>query len=991
MVKYSALMPSIQVDEILLNRASRMRFRDSHRVLLFLMPWNKACSTMVEAVEAFYQQCGQPRSVTPFEAILPVAQELAAKLDDFVAPVVCTSLPRERVMADRTEQNLLYRRLFLEASGQPTVWLQTVFDTYPFLKTLIDSVATNFAANVQTCLKRLAHSWSQLHKSGHLRDGLTSNLIMVNPTDSDGHCGGQRVLMLSFDDASKLVYKPFGAQCSFLFYQLLQSLQCGTLRYNLHGMRVELPTEQHESTYCWAEYVPHTPCLTHDDVHAYYYRAGCLTALCAALGFTDGHFGNIVARGPDPIIVDCETFFQPTEKHKGRDIVHLTMRSCLIQEMPEVFGSDSIWLAGFQHEPESRNASHAFSVSNDRTNLMSLIYDVGGSLEPCQSTPVLHGVNQFLSDFKEYFVEGFVGLWDLLRNRDLHASLLSWIQCVPGSTIRMVLRSTSLYVIALRNLQQASALRSHSDAYRIAQHAMSLNADIFSVGEVTQCSEVDALLRFDVPAFYCRAGECGEELTDCQGRTVKGQLLVLEAWQPTLLLDPPTSSEVEAAVGYLRQVLINDPRQELTVGHAGTLHCVAAIAEELTALLFLPKPLGISAPHGGLYSGFAGILLFYAALSVSELCTPSIKLAVQELAAAISTRRPPSCGCGGGFWGPASDAYALATAGALTGSCNLVTDAAQLCVDEVLLHDIYCDNVFDLTGGAAGCGLALLAVRQIANLFKLPADTVNKLDERIIACGNHLISSVIDNPSAVGWPVHGAVSGTEQSVIQAGFAHGNAGCVLALRRLGHFYSKPEWTRVAWAAAQTENQLCDPASASFKTLPLLQSGRTSSSGPLVDVAHDGSVAWCWGAPGIALSRIARNGGPPIPLPPLASWTGVFAVDCAELSLCCGTCGRVEMMMEAKAFVEGIDVSNCTQQIIALFSKQGSSAFEEHLRCGFMKGLSGLGYSLLRLRTPDRFPCILSLDWIGECTLSNSGEAKSLSHTPSMNLESITEET
>jgi lantibiotic modifying enzyme len=141
------------------------------------------------------------------------------------------------------------------------------------------------------------------------------------------------------------------------------------------------------------------------------------------------------------------------------------------------------------------------------------------------------------------------------------------------------------------------------------------------------------------------------------------------------------------------------------------------------------------------------------------------------------------------------------------------------------------------------------------------------------------------------------------------------------------------------------------------------------------------AWCHGAPGIALAsrRLAEHeartgqagGSGPIlaqarsALERLPEW-GPNQAD----HVCCGPLGRVDVLLTAGP---ALGVADAVPRARAIARRVLARArTRQHFRLstpgfeyrvfdpGFFKGLSGIGYTLLRLAAPDRLPSVLSFD-------------------------------
>jgi lantibiotic modifying enzyme len=124
---------------------------------------------------------------------------------------------------------------------------------------------------------------------------------------SDPHHGGRTVAGLLFDSAQRLIYKPREMRLEQAYHDLLRWLGEHDLPLALRPLQVLAG-----SGYGWVEAATARPCATAAEVALYYRCAGMLLALWWLLEGADFHMQNVAACGPDPVLLDAETFFQAT-------------------------------------------------------------------------------------------------------------------------------------------------------------------------------------------------------------------------------------------------------------------------------------------------------------------------------------------------------------------------------------------------------------------------------------------------------------------------------------------------------------------------------------------------------------------------------------------------------------------------------------------------------------------------------------------------------
>ena len=129
----------------------------------------------------------------------------------------------------------------------------------------------------------------------------------------DTHRGGQSVTLLTFGDGRQLLYKPRSLAVDTLFGEAIAWV----------GRRggPQLMSARHVDggDYGWVEFIEHRPCLSAEEVAAYYCRLGGLLALLHVLEASDIHHENIIAHGDQPVLIDLESLLRPTTPIAGAD------------------------------------------------------------------------------------------------------------------------------------------------------------------------------------------------------------------------------------------------------------------------------------------------------------------------------------------------------------------------------------------------------------------------------------------------------------------------------------------------------------------------------------------------------------------------------------------------------------------------------------------------------------------------------------------------
>jgi lantibiotic modifying enzyme len=257
----------------------------------------------------------------------------------------------------------------------------------------------------------------------------------------------------------------------------------------------------------------------------------------------------------------------------------------------------------------------------------------------------------------------------------------------------------------------------------------------------------------------------------------------------------------------------------------------------------------------------------------------------------------------------------------------------------------------DVIGGVAGLALGLLALHAPTG----DAHTLALAHQ----CGQVLLER--RKPSAAG-PQAWATLGEH---MLTGFGHGAAGIAHALLRLAQATGESAYHNAALEALAYERALFVETANNWPDL------RPVPDEPNNDARF--AVAWCAGAVGIGLQRLAAQ---PSLTDPHLSGEITAALTATRQALdhqliyadhvCCGKFSAIELELTAGARLgqpAWIAAARAhAAQVIHTAHTRGGYRFESGLprgvfAPGFFKGAAGVGYTLLRLAEPEALPSVL----------------------------------
>lgn len=357
-----------------------------------------------------------------------------------------------------------------------------------------------------------------------------------------------------------------------------------------------------------------------------------------------------------------------------------------------------------------------------------------------------------------------------------------------------------------------------------------------------------------------------------------------------------------------------------------------------------------------LYGGSLGTLLFLAALDFVRETSDHrefvlrgvipLRRALAAVANGTVTKRSrvPI----GGLIGVGSIIYGLVRIAQWVGVPELVTDARR---GMLLLsrRRIEADDRLDIESGCAGAILALLALHRVAPEPDARGETALKLAG---ACANHLLAVRRQWREGLrAWSIGGRQP-------RAGFAHGAAGIAYALLRLLAYEANEEWRDAALEGIVFERA---------------RYGRCARGWPYPPARPWLDRSWCYGAPGLLLSRILALGTTEDPetreelgeLLHLVRDSSESPVD----QLCCGNLGRVDVLISVAGALRDPESWNAGRGLAFRVLDRCRAPHDFRLnthddiavpRLSLFRGVAGIGFGLLRLAYPDALPSVLCLE-------------------------------
>jgi type 2 lantibiotic biosynthesis protein LanM len=825
----------------------------------------------------------------------------------------------------------------------------------------------------------------------------------------DRHRGGRAVLIAGFSSGLQLVYKPRPMALDRRFQDLLVWL-------NAHGAPQPFRTLQilDRGAYGWAECVTPAACDTLAAVRRFYVRQGGQLALLYALAATDFHFENLMAAGEQPMLLDLEALMQPVLQDQtalGGSAPMLAVQALHNSVIAVGLLPQRLWA---NRESAGIDISGLGGAGGQLTRRIPM---VGG-----YNRPTLEGVEVQAFDYTDALVEGFRCVYRLLMaHRAELLAPGGPLERFADDEIRVVLRPTQTYAALLHDSYHPDMLRDALDRDQLLDrlwgpvpYQPQLATVIPSEQRDLQSGDIPIFMTrvrsrdlhsttAVIPEFFAESGldhvrrrvaglsEADMErqtwfirasLATLAGSTVgaKARADVDDLGCDDIATPSPTdSTPIVASVG--RPRCSAQPARSSALRREACLAAARAVGDRLAVLairgsqdvawiglkLENERDWSLAPTAMDFYDGLPGVAFFLGYLSVVDPAGGHADLAAAALTTVLhgTEEMGDYCRSIGAFAGWGGSVYALTHLGIVLDRPDLVHRAEALVEQITPLIDQ--DEALDVIGGAAGAIGSLAALHHIAP----SARTL----ETIRRCGERLLVRAQPMPTGIGWPSQGTSA-------LLGFSHGAAGIAWALFEAASLTGELRFREVALDGLTYERSHFAPEHGNWPdlrafnapTTPRLTAAVRHGSGedpsmPPVTVQASFMHAWCHGAPGIGLGRLRllRHLDDPMIRAEIdaAIQSTLAAGFGANHSLCHGDLGNLDLLLEA---ARTLDPERWSDPFERVATAVLNSIAHRGPRCGnplgvaspgFMTGLAGIGYQLLRLAEPARVPSVLTL--------------------------------
>jgi len=517
--------------------------------------------------------------------------------------------------------------------------VEGMMSRYPVLQRLLDQSTREFTSFNLHIIDRFTEQYDHLCHTFQL-SGRCSGLYTGA---GDDHQQGQSVAILDIG-SSKLVYKPRSLQVDLFYQEWTEYIN------PIRGTKLRAPLSVDCGTYGWQEYVEPKSCSSSAEVIRFYEEFGMQLAFIYVFQGSDFHYENVIAAGPNPVLIDLETLFQGSPSfstgkqpsHPSLDVSRLVNRTIL---KSAVFDYTTFADERGMHHIGALIDVNKRKIENERVVHVGTdriaIQRQTEEMSTYGNMPIYQDVVQQAYDYEDVLIESFAITLEWMRS-DAYLPVL--IERYADAEIRIIMRPTYLYSTYLEALYHPNYLREEAERQRVLSFIG--NAYVrYDAFEAIFPSELKEMMDGDIPYFFTKLSS--RQLWSGTGEAIPVNILYHSASDEVLerlaVLDEVAIKQQVQLISMSMSVMAANrqakPTPQLSKaaslwGKTSTVPLTASLekfiqheTENITnqrlevkdhaqwlSVVAMPDGQHTVGPMGfGLYNGLAGMGLYYAA------------------------------------------------------------------------------------------------------------------------------------------------------------------------------------------------------------------------------------------------------------------------------------------------------------------------------------------------------------------------------------------
>ncbi|MBG0964204.1 type 2 lanthipeptide synthetase LanM family protein [Bacillus sp. SRB1LM] len=861
---------------------------------------------------------------------------------------------------------------FINEFLQDKEYIQNLFNSYPVMvRLMVETVHST----VDAMFEIVYHYAEDRDQLVAIFGGDFNTLTSIDLGAGDTHQNGRTVAMLNFNNKRKLVYKPRSLKTDELFNELL-------IWINKKGFKKPLKnlTVLSRDDYGYQEFISGSECNTQQEVENFYYRQGGYIALFYILNSTDFHHENIIADGEYPIFIDLETLFsnsiefnnELTDNKSAFLKLSLNIKDSVFQSLmlPVKFSDDPL----IDYDLSGLGISGELEVEPSAVNALDNVYSdqikmvkQKVKLKEFNNTPRIKQKKTNASDYIQEIINGFTDMYKLILNNKQEFTLDNGpLYAFKNTFARQVFRATEAYARFVSASIHPNYLKNGIDReglFYYLWHGINHQPKFSRIAKY----EIQDLLRTDIPYFTFKVGSTSlfnSDKIEIKDFFDKTSIDVIKE-KLNKLSDIDHDQQVEFIKQSLGAIATNEQKEYNPYGYKEVekslldtkeyhkdqfLNEAKKIGDEIVnraivgdnfkdALWFglnldNNEQFKLSPISIDLYNGSLGIVLFLGILAKETNDEKYKKYAVAGLNYIENKLAHTKLQSTSAFSGYSSLSYVYAYLGKIWSDQKLINQSREYInkIDSLLIKN---ETTYDFVGGLSGSLLVLVRLYEEFNFTELKP-ICDLIAQKLLNQASNQIKT---------------------NTLLTGLAHGASGYAWPLLEYAYKMDQNHLLNDILAILNYENSKVNDNQDNWLDL------RENES-------FDAPAFWCHGAGGIGISRlmmsqIIENTNINDDLQKCINVLMTKGFGTSN-TLCHGDFGNLDFLLTYAQVTKNNEYIKISREIGRHVLKQkeenGQWNLDQHGDVnilGFMIGISGIGFELLRLNNPN-IPSVLSLD-------------------------------
>lgn len=868
-----------------------------------------------------------------------VAKELINKLQNISIRILILEMrylkSQNKLKGEDSQEEYTY---FCDYWLNNTKYLNQLFRMYPPLFSELAKAAYKYLAYILEIIEHLSTDKTEIET--YIIGKSFEKISLIECKDADSHNNGKQVARILFDNGESVYYKPRDLSSDLMFSELY--LFVTGKSYPLKILN--------RGTYGWESAVKFEECKSEYDVKCAYYNLGVCISIFSILGISDLHFSNAILSRDMVVFVDIEVMRFLKSIEGGMD-KHIYMTGIL---------PINLWSG------KKRNCDYSIIGSKNRQKTyykfpviinkfssdMHIVYQ-NKILYRKESIITYQGLNISAFQYISYIQQGYKDAYRSIENSQEFIKILNKYE---NTNWRYLLQDSQIYATLIR-YSFFPQIMTRNKRKELFEKEIYNQTNLDSYDKIF-LSQIEQLENSDIPYFYTKFNK--KDLYDNSQIVKKNYLMqsgieyvknnIKNMNKKRMYIGSSTiywmvyfgDQGINAAVDRCIEtdkLIVKNSKPKNLIGEQNKIvesivrrKIDSSAKTDWISLLFYNEgyvKLMLVSEDNYLYNGIAGIAVYLVALScekdyikykeLSDILIKRLFLYTDTVYRNSMKRQSNRIGA---YDGEASIIYAYQILYQLTKD-NIFIQYAEKHIG--FLHGLLSEENIsqDIVSGRAGVVLVL------CNMYKLNKNRVIK--ELLLEQGNILYSNLITNDET-----------------QPGFAHGYYGIIMVLIRMlatmGEVDGKKYVENILQYVRRKEksilpNQMCKMES------------------------------WCHGNLGKLLYQIELyklNSCKSNELKKEIENT-IRKILKSELRksmcLCHGNVGKIEILFQCAIQLGDNKLKKyCIQKVNEYLDESKNvenRLIQERNNVGFMIGISGIGYSLLRFNNY-KLPFILGGD-------------------------------